>query len=162
MPLNCLPPTTTRMALEVRAAALGQCHVDVGFWAEPSRTTCLDLRGLHEDGVFGFKCFLSPSGVDEFPPLDPDTLQRVMTELADLGALLIVHAEDGGRVGECSGGRTPTSWPHVPPSPRCRRSSSSSSARATGCRAHILHLSSADAVASLARSGVTAETAPTT
>ena len=26
-----------------------------------------------------------------------------MTELADLGALLIVHAEDGGRVGECSG-----------------------------------------------------------
>jgi allantoinase len=35
-----------------------------------------------------------------------------------------------------------------------------SSARGTGCRTHVLHLSSADAVPSLARSGVTAETCP--
>ena len=162
MPLNCLPPTTTRMALEVkRAAALGQCHVDVGFWGGAVPDNLSDLRGLHEDGVFGFKCFLSPSGVDEFPPLDPDTLQRVMAELADLGALLIVHAEDGGRVGECSGGQYPDFLASRPPESEVSAIELvTSSARATGCRTHILHLSSGDAVASLARSGVTAETCP--
>ena len=29
-----------------------------------------DLEPLHDGGVFGFKCFLLPSGVDEFPQLD--------------------------------------------------------------------------------------------
>ena len=28
-----------------------------------------DLAALHEAGVFGFKCFLLDSGVEEFPPL---------------------------------------------------------------------------------------------
>jgi allantoinase len=162
MPLNCLPPTTTRIALQVkRAAALGQCHVDVGFWGGAVPHNLADLRGLHDDGVFGFKCFLSPSGVDEFPPLDPDMLQRVMTELADLSALLIVHAEDGGLVGECSGGRYPDFLASRPPESEVSAIELvTSSARGTGCRTHVLHLSSADAVASLARSGVTAETCP--
>ena len=56
---------------------------------------------------------------------------------------------------------TPTSWPRGRPAPRSRPSSSSTSlARVTGCRTHVLHLSSADAVGPLARSGVTAETCP--
>ena len=106
MPLNSLPPTTDRAALEVkRAAADGQCHVDVGFWGGAVPDNLSDLRALHDDGVFGFKCFLVPSGVDEFPPLEPDMVDRVMKELADLGALLIVHAEDARLVGECSGER---------------------------------------------------------
>ncbi len=46
MPLNCLPPTTTRVALEVkRAAAHGQCHVDVGFWGGAVPDNLADLRG---------------------------------------------------------------------------------------------------------------------
>ncbi len=162
MPLNCLPPTTTTVALEVkRAAAHGQCHVDVGFWGGAVPDNLADLRGLHEEGVFGFKCFLAPSGVDEFPPLDADRLHLVMTELADLGALLIVHAEDGGLVGECSGERYPDFLASRPAESEVSAVELlTSSARTTGCRTHILHLSSADAVGSLARSGVTAETCP--
>ena len=70
MPLNSLPPTVDVAALEVkRAAADGQCHVDVGFWGGAVPGNVGELRGLHDAGVFGVKCFLVHSGVDEFPPL---------------------------------------------------------------------------------------------
>ncbi|HET6666742.1 MAG TPA: allantoinase AllB [Intrasporangium sp.] len=162
MPLNSLPPTTDRVALEVkRAAADGQCHVDVGFWGGAVPDNLSDLRALHEDGVFGFKCFLAPSGVDEFPPLEPDMVHRVMKELADLGALLIVHAEDARLVGECSGERYSDFLASRPTDSEVSAIELVTSlARVTGCRTHILHLSSADAVGPLARSGVTAETCP--
>jgi allantoinase len=55
-------------ALEVkRKAAEPKAHVDVGFWGGAVPGNLGDLRGLHDAGVFGFKCFLLPSGVDEFP-----------------------------------------------------------------------------------------------
>ena len=53
-----------------------QCHVDVGFWGGAIPGNAGDLRPLHDAGVFGFKCFLLHSGVDEFPPLDPAELAR--------------------------------------------------------------------------------------
>ena len=72
MPLNSLPPTVNVDALAVkRRAAAGQCPVDVGFWGGAIPGNLKDLRPLHEAGVRGFKCFLSPSGVEEFPSLTP-------------------------------------------------------------------------------------------
>ncbi|HEY9375720.1 MAG TPA: amidohydrolase family protein, partial [Jiangellaceae bacterium] len=66
MPLNSLPPTLDVQALEVkRQAAAGRCFVDVGFWAGAVPGNRGSLRDLHEAGVFGFKCFLVPSGVGE-------------------------------------------------------------------------------------------------
>jgi allantoinase len=44
-------------------------------------------------GVFGFKCFLCPSGVAEFPPMSPRDLHEAACSLAALDALLMVHAE---------------------------------------------------------------------
>src|SRR5204863_237167 len=44
-------------------------------------------------GVLGFKCFLTPSGVDEFPNVSEGDLQESAPELARLGATLLVHAE---------------------------------------------------------------------
>ncbi|BDZ43455.1 hypothetical protein GCM10025865_27540 [Paraoerskovia sediminicola] len=68
MPLNSIPPTVTAAALdEKRAAALGKLSVDVGFWGGAVPGNSGDLEPLHDEGVFGFKCFLLPSGVDEFP-----------------------------------------------------------------------------------------------
>ena len=68
MPLNSIPPTTTVAALEVkRAAAEGQCFVDVGFWGGAVPGNLADLEPLHEAGVFGFKCFLLDSGVAGVP-----------------------------------------------------------------------------------------------
>ena len=75
MPLNSIPPTVSVEALEQkRAVARDQAYVDVGFWggAVPGNTG--ELRALHDAGVFGFKCFLLRSGVDEFPPLDADEM----------------------------------------------------------------------------------------
>src|SRR5204863_7378085 len=68
MPLNSVPATTTVAALEAkRAAARGKCHVDVGFWGGVVPGNAHELDALVDAGVRGFKCFLVPSGVDEFP-----------------------------------------------------------------------------------------------
>src|ERR1700749_1201271 len=59
MPLNSLPPTTSVAALEEkRAAATGQCWVDVAFWggAVPGNTAA--LAPPHEARLDGSKCFL--------------------------------------------------------------------------------------------------------
>ncbi len=74
--------------------AAAKAHIDVGFWGGALPDNVKDLRPLHDAGVFGFKCFLSPSGVDEFPELDQEHLARSMAEIAGFGGLLIVHAED--------------------------------------------------------------------
>jgi len=94
MPLNSIPATTTRENLETKqAAAVGKCHVDVGFWGGLVPGNAAELPRMFDGGVFGFKCFLVPSGVDEFAHVTEDDLGAVMPELARLGALLIVHAE---------------------------------------------------------------------
>ena len=64
-----------------------------------------DLAPLHDAGVFGFKCFLVDSGVPEFPPLDADGFAAAMAEMARLGALLIVHAEDAAVIDARAAGR---------------------------------------------------------
>src|SRR4051794_32243126 len=95
MPLNSIPPTCTVEALEVKQkAAQGQCHVDVGFWGGAIPGNLDDLRGLHDAGVFGFKCFMTAGGVEEFPPLSAEQLETYLGVLASYGAKMIVHAED--------------------------------------------------------------------
>ena len=94
MPLNSIPPTTSVAALEAkRAAARGRCAVDTGFLGGLVPGNVGELAPLHSAGVFGFKCFLCPSGVDEFPPMSPGDLQAAAPALAALDALLMVHAE---------------------------------------------------------------------
>ncbi|MBB0247201.1 amidohydrolase family protein, partial [Streptomyces alkaliphilus] len=99
MPLNSLPPTTTVEALAVkREVARPRAVVDIAFWGGAVPDNAADLRPLHDAGVMGFKCFLSPSGVEEFPPLDAERLDTVMAALAAFDGLLLVHAEDPARL----------------------------------------------------------------
>src|SRR5499427_9356685 len=94
MPLNSVPATTTVSALEAkRDAARGRCHVDVAFWGGVVPGNERDLESLVDAGVRGFKCFLVPSGVDEFEHVDADTLARAMPILSRRGMPLLVHAE---------------------------------------------------------------------
>jgi allantoinase len=170
MPLNSLPPTVDPAALAAkRAAAAGRCHVDVGFWGGAIPGNAAQLGPLHGAGVLGFKCFLLPSGVGEFPPLSPAELEAGLAIVAALGSQMIVHAED----------------PHVierAPQPAGRdygtflRSRPGEAenlaigllldlAGRTGARVHIPHLSSAAAAGQIraARAQgvqVTAETCP--
>src|SRR5687768_866554 len=95
MPLNSIPPTLDPEALAVkRAAAEGRCAVDVGFWGGAVPGNAGGLGGLLAAGVFGVKCFLPDSGVDEFPALGPDGLLGACAEVAAADGLLLVHAED--------------------------------------------------------------------
>ncbi|TMG82271.1 MAG: allantoinase, partial [Betaproteobacteria bacterium] len=94
MPLNNVPATTKPKALEKkRASAAGQCHVDVGFLAGLVPGNMGELAELWDDGVFGFKCFLVPSGVKEFRHITPSGLRAAMPALAELHAPVLVHAE---------------------------------------------------------------------
>src|SRR6187431_296759 len=96
MPLNSLPPTVDVAALDVkRKAAQDNCFIDVGFWGGAIPGNVSDLRPLHDEGVFGFKCFLADSGVEEFPQLESDQFVAALREVATFDGLMIVHAEDG-------------------------------------------------------------------
>ena len=170
MPLNSIPPTVDVEALAVkRRVAADQAYVDVGFWGGAVPGNVPDLRGLHDAGVFGFKCFLLHSGVDEFPPLDPEGLELALKEIASFGAMMIVHAEDAHAIDRAASPRGDNYTDFLSSRPRGAENLAIAEvielARWTGCRVHILHLSSSDAlpmIASARRDGVklTVETCP--
>ncbi|MGX7674903.1 allantoinase AllB [Plantactinospora sp. DSM 117369] len=165
MPLNSVPPTVTVPALRAkRAAARGRCHVDVGFWGGAVPAHLAELPALHAAGVFGFKAFLVDSGVPEFPPLDPAGLGEA---LAAVDALFVVHAEDPARIGVAPPSARYADFLGSRPPAAERRAVEVvlETARRTGRRVHILHLSAADALPAVAaaRSAgvrVTVETCP--
>ena len=170
MPLNSIPPTVSVPALAAkRAAAAGQLAVDVAFWGGAVPGNIADLRPLHEAGVAGFKCFLLPSGVNEFPPLDPGQLGAVMAEIASFGGLLIAHAEDPAVIAAAPaahGRRYPDFLASRPPAAEVRAIERLlAHTRRTGCRTHVVHVSSAETLpviraARAAGLPVTAETCP--
>jgi allantoinase len=154
MPLNSIPATITLEALLAkRAVARDKAMVDVGFWGGAVPENLGTLRELHEGGVFGFKAFLAPSGVDEFGHLDADQLERALEEIAAFDGLLIVHAEDpavldaSANEGGTDYHRFVESRPDAAETTAIERVIAG--VRRTGARAHILHLSSAEALAAL-------------
>lgn len=94
MPLNSIPATTSVRALEEkRRHADGKCRVDVGFVGGVVPGNRRERAPLWRAGVFAYKCFLVPSGVDEFAAVGAEDLAEALPELATLNALLMVHAE---------------------------------------------------------------------
>jgi len=170
MPLNSIPPTIDVASLETkRAAAEGQCAVDVGFWGGAVPSNAAERAALHDAGVFGFKCFMIDSGVPEFPPLDDDGLANAMRQVAELGGLLIIHAEDPASIAAArasSGGDYAGFLRSRPPAAEVAAIIKVLRlAAATGARVHVLHLSSADPVPLLSAARefgaqVSAETCP--
>jgi allantoinase len=170
MPLNSIPPTVDVAALGAKqAAARSTSAVDVGFWGGAVPASLGNLRPLWDAGVFGFKAFLAPSGVDEFPHLDRAQLDAALDELAGFDGLLIVHAEDP-TVLEAStndGGRSYRRFVESRP-PEAETAAIRAvldGLRRTGGRAHILHLSAAAALPLIAEAKaeglrITAETCP--
>lgn len=151
MPLNCIPVTTSPEALETKLAAAltADLHVDVGFWGGVIPGNAVELDPMVRLGAFGFKCFTCPSGIDEFPASGERDVLDAMRILGPLGVPLLVHAEletEGAvAVGEANSylrylHSRPRSWEDAAVAMVIR------SVRATGCRAHIVHLSSASAL----------------
>ncbi len=155
MPLNSIPATTTRAALETKpAAAQGQCWVDVGFWGGVVPGNAAELRPLFEAGAFGFKCFLVPSGVAEFEPVGESDLRQALPQLASLGAVLLSHCELPPSIekataeAEKADPRRYSTW--LASRPRAAENEAIALliqlGREFGTRLHIVHLSSSDAL----------------
>lgn len=167
MPLNSIPPTTTLAGFQTKLdAANGDCFVDVGFWGGVVPGNTSELARMFAAGVVGFKCFLVPSGVDEFPHVTEADLRVAMPELSRLRAMLIVHAELPGPM-------TATDGTDYEAFLRSRPRAAEDEAielmirlsREFDTRVHIVHLSSSDALpllreAQSAGVKISAETCP--
>ena len=150
MPLNSVPVTTTPEALaEKRGATAGKLAVDIAYWGGAVPENLGSLADLAAAGVVGFKCFLMPSGIDEFGHLDAEQLEAALAEIAAFDGLLIVHAEDPAHVHDAQ-----TLGPHYeaflasrpPESERAAIRLVINTARRTGARAHIVHVSDGGAL----------------
>jgi allantoinase len=169
MPLNSIPPTTSVAALEAKLeAAAGRCRVDVGFWGGLVPGNSARLPDLAAHGLRGFKCFLAPSGVPEFPQVSSEDLEAALTALRETDAVLLVHAESAETLRPFRGNRRRyASYLETRPEEVEKRAIEYliRLSRRTRIPIHILHLSSAGALEALAaarREGlpVTVETCP--
>ena len=172
MPLNSVPATTSAAGLDAKVgAARGQCHVDVALWGGVVPGNGSALQSLATGGVRGFKCFLSPSGVDEFGHVGEHDLREAAPVLAALGLPLLAHAESPAvldRVPQPAGDRrTHSKWEASRP-PEAEADAIAMLARVvrdTGVAVHVVHVASAEAVDAVRGSRVTgtwlgAETCP--
>jgi allantoinase len=158
MPLNSVPATTTAAALEAkRQAAAGKLHVDAAFWGGVVPGNANQLRELAAGGVAGFKAFMVPSGVDEFPAVSESDLREALPIIAALGLPLLVHAESPEVIDRNSSSlagqdvRRYTTWLYSRP-PEAELEAIEllvALCREFGARMHVVHLAGADALALL-------------
>lgn len=95
MPLNSSPVTTSVAALEAKVrAAEGTSLVDFALWGGLVSGGAKDVGSLLDAGAVGIKCFLCPSGLDEFPAVGPADLRRALPQIGRRSSVLLAHAED--------------------------------------------------------------------
>lgn len=151
MPLNSTPPTINKANLDLKKACADEKSiVNPRFWGGLVPENINDLKELHENGVIGFKAFMSPSGIADFNHVDDETIFKGMKEIATLGSLLAVHAEstvicDQLAQEKQAQGKTTArdfveSRPIISEIEAVRRIISY--AEATGCKVHVVHASS--------------------
>jgi allantoinase len=170
MPLNSIPATTTLPALRAKqAVARDQVWVDVAFWGGITSEDTREVPAMAAAGVCGFKVFLVPSGVDEFCCVGPAGLRSALAAAARVDLPVVVHAEAPGPLERAPSAGGPVYADYVasrPPEAEVEAVLDLLDAvRATGGRAHVLHVSAADCLPLLAaarREGlaVSAETCP--
>ncbi|WP_245839425.1 allantoinase AllB [Mycobacterium aquaticum] len=170
MPLDSDPVTTSAAALRVKeAAAEGNCAVSVGFWGGVVPDNLDQLAALAQAGVRGFKCFLADSGNPNFPHLTPEQFRAAMVRIAELGSLLLVHAESPAVLDASprpvGGGYRSFLASRPDAAEEDAVGLVVDTARETGTRVHIVHVSSGRVLPLLAAAkadgvAVTAETCP--
>lgn len=155
MPLNASPVTTTADAFDrKRAAASGQLHTNCGFWGGLVPGNTGEIDNLIAKGVLGFKAFLTHSGIDEFPNVTEADLRKAMPIIARHGLPLLVHCELSTEEVLATGdvrsyanylSSRPNAWEDTAIALMIRL------CEEYNCRTHIVHLSSANAIESIAQ-----------
>lgn len=99
MPLNSDPCTTNvqRLKEKMRLARIpNKVSVNVGFWAglvPENAYSASELKKLVKAGAFGFKAFMCPSGIDDFPSVSIKDIEAALPVIQSLDVPLLVHAE---------------------------------------------------------------------
>lgn len=172
MPLNSSPVTTSREALgEKVRAATGRSRVDFALWGGLVPGNAEAVGALLEAGAAGIKCFLCPSGLEEFPAATAAELETALPQVASYDSVLLAHAEDPsaletappeGAPEACYGAYLTTR----PPAAEVRAIRSLlQAAEGSGAAVHVVHVASEEALEVLRRArrrgaAVTAETCP--
>lgn len=174
MPLNAIPPTTTREALEAKvAAARAHSIVDFALWGGLITDNLEHLPDLARGGVIGFKAFMTESGTPEFTHVEDGILYEGLRRLSGLGHLLAVHAESNSITRDLTtrlraqGRRDRRAWAEARP-PVAELEAVHRAiflAREASCRLHIVHMSLPEGVEAVRRARgagqpVTVETCP--
>lgn len=154
MPLNASPVTTNAKAFEEKlAASKDKLHVNVGFYGGLIPGNQDDLEGLMQAGVLGIKCFLTHSGIDEFPNVGEKEIDAAMPVIKKYGLPLLAHCElksDSANNLETF----PTSYAaYLASRPRVWENNAIDLmielCRKHYCKTHIVHVSSAEALANI-------------
>lgn len=170
MPLNSIPATTNVGALAAKRTAARAARVNVEFWGGVIPGNASELDALADAGVRGFKCFLAPSGVDEFPHVAERHLRLALPILARRGLPLLVHAESPEALRNALPDADPAEYATWLDSRPAQAEVEAIAMLLRLCREfrshiHVVHVAAADALPLLAearREGVpiTAETCP--
>jgi allantoinase len=146
MPLNNLPVTIDGASFDQKLGAMNASSIlDFGLWGGLVPDNLGQLGELVARGVMGFKAFMCPSGIDEFPACNTHVLREGMQRIASLGSILLVHAEDPAHLHEPRG-RTARDFVRSRP-PEAEVDAifrAIELSGETGCRLHIVHVSTAE------------------
>ena len=152
MPLNASPVTTSLTAFKEKlSASEGKMYVNSGFYAGlvPGNTAALDP--MIKAGVVGVKCFLTHSGIDEFPNVTEKDLDEAMPIIARHNIPLLAHCEIYNEEVKVGFEDNPTSYQHYLASRPKKWENDAVDlmirlCRKYNCRVHIVHVSSAEAL----------------
>ncbi len=155
MPLNASPVTTTVNAFDEKLeASKNKLNVNCGFYGGSIPGNANELEGLINAGVSGIKCFLTHSGIDEFPNVTEKDLDEVMPVIAKYNIPLLAHCEiESSCINELAAhpasyreylASRPKQWENDAIAMMIRL------CRKYNCRVHIVHVSSAEALPMIA------------
>jgi allantoinase len=174
MPLNSIPVTINREAFAAKLAAVSnKLWVDCGFWGGVVPDSIDDLGPLIEAGVLGVKSFLIDSGIKEFPKVGEADLRRILPVLSRYDVPYLIHAElNNAQTSAPEIGSSyqrflasrPKQWENDAVKLMIRLANEAMS-KGYHCKVHIVHLSSANAIAYIDEArmkglAITAETCP--
>ena len=145
-PAPARPAITCADSLQVHQRAAAGSPVSVAFVGGVNEGTGpLDLADLQAGGAVAFFASLSDGGAPDMAALSDARLRKSMAEIATLGSLLLVHAEDVAELG------TPPVTADQRP-PRAERRGLErviAAARAVGARTHVGPFTAAECAALL-------------
>jgi allantoinase len=152
MPLNASPVTTTLQAFQEKLdSSVGKMNVNVGFYAGLIPGNTPHLEAMMQAGVAGVKCFLTHSGIDEFPNVTEKDLDEAMPIIAKYNLPLLAHCELYDSEIDCDFENNPTSYQHYLASRPKKWENDAIDlmirmCRKHNCPVHIVHVASAEAL----------------